>query len=73
MGILENMKVLSFHGHVLTLLKYQNRYCGCGRSQPYHYGSCAMLKLTFVAPKFRLRRVKKRGKKEQKMKNCVLQ
>ena len=26
MGILGNMKVLSFHCHVLTLLKYQNRY-----------------------------------------------
>ena len=33
----------------------------------------AVLKLIFVAPKFRLRRVKKRGKKDQKMKNCVLQ
>ena len=32
-----------------------------------------MLKLNFVAPKFRLRRVQKRGGKEQKMKNCVLQ
>ena len=32
-----------------------------------------MLKLSLVAPKFRLRRVNKRGKKEQKMKNCVLQ
>ena len=73
MGILGNMKVLSFHCHVLTLLKYQNRYCGCARSQQYHYGRCAMLKLPLVAPKFRLRRVKKRGKKEQKMKNCVLQ
>ena len=32
-----------------------------------------MLKLVFVAPKFRLRRVQKNGKKEQKMKNRVLQ
>ena len=72
-GILGNMKVLSFHCHVLTLLEYQNRYCGCVRSQPYQYGRCAILKLLFVAPKFRLRRVKKRGKKEHKMKNCVLQ
>ena len=32
-----------------------------------------MLKLIFVAPKFRLRRVQKRGKKEQKMKTRVLQ
>ena len=31
-----------------------------------------MLKLVFVAPKFRLRRVQKRGKKEQKLKNCGL-
>ena len=31
-----------------------------------------MLIFTSVAPKFRQRRVKKREKKEQKMKNCVL-
>ena len=30
-------------------------------------------KLPFVAPKFRLRRVRKNAKKEQKMKNHVLQ
>ena len=68
MGILGNMKVLSFHSHVLTLLKYQNRYFGYGRSQRYHYGRYAMLKLPLVAPKFRLRRVKKRGKKSKKWK-----
>ena len=32
-----------------------------------------MLKLIFVAPNFRLRRVQKKGRNEQKMKNCVLQ
>ena len=32
-----------------------------------------MLKLIFVALKLRLRRVRKKGKKEKKMKNCVLQ
>ena len=32
-----------------------------------------MLKLVFVAPKFRLRQVQKNEKKEQKMKNRVLQ
>ena len=73
MGILGNMKILSFLSRILTSLGYQNGYCECGGSQRYHYGRCAMLKLIFVAPKFRLRRVKKRGKKEQKMKNCVLQ
>ena len=73
MGILGNIKVLSFLSCVLTSLRYQNGYYGCGGSHPYHYGRCAMLKLIFVAPKFRLRRVQKRGKKEQKMKNCVLQ
>ena len=31
------------------------------------------LSCIFVAPKFRLRRVQKMGKKEQKIKNCVLQ
>ena len=73
MGILWNVKVLSSCSRVLTSLRYQNGHCGCGGSQRYHYGRCAMLKLIFVAPKFRLRRVKKRGLKEQKMKNCVLQ
>ena len=54
--------------HVLTSLRCQNGYCECGESQRYHYGRCAMLKLIFVAPKFRLRRVRKRGKKSKKWK-----
>ena len=36
-------------------------------------GDSAMLKHVFVTRKFRLRRAQKRWKKEQKMKNCVLQ
>ena len=66
MGILGNMKVLPFLSCVLTSLRYQNGYYGCGGSQRYHYGRCAMLKLIFVAPKFRLRRVKKNGEKRAK-------
>ena len=73
MEILGNMQVLSLLIRVLTSLRYQNRYCRCGESQRYHYGRCAVLKLVFVAPKFRLRRVQKKGKKEKKMKNRVLQ
>ena len=73
MGIFWNMKVLTILSRVLTSLRYQNGYCGCRESQRYDYGSCAMIKLPLVAPKFRLRRVQKKGKKEQKMKNCVLQ
>ena len=73
MGILGNMQLLSSCSRVLTSLRYQNGYYGCGGSQRYHYGRCAMLKLIFVVPKFRLRRVQNRGKKEQKKKNCVLQ
>ena len=73
MGILGNMQVLPFLSCVLTALRYQNGYYGCGGSQRYHCGRCAILKLIFVAPKFRLRGVQKRGKKEQKMKSCVLQ
>ena len=38
-----------------------------------YYGMFAVHKLSFLAPKFRLRRVQKNGKKEQKMKNRVLQ
>ena len=71
MEIFGNMWVLPFLSCVLTSLRYQNGYYGCGGSRRYHYGRCAMLKLPLVAPKFRLRRVKKRGKKEQKMENCV--
>ena len=66
MGILGNMQLLSSCSRILTLLKYQNRYCGCGGSQRYHHGRCAVLKLPFVAPKFRLRRVKKKGGKRAK-------
>ena len=66
------MQVLSFLSCVLTSLGYQSGYCGCSGSQRYHYGRWAM-QLIFVAREFRLHRVQKRGKKEQKMKNCVLQ
>ena len=55
-----------------STLRYQNGYCGCGGNQRYHFGRCAMLKLVFVAPRFRLRQVQKNGKKEQNMKNRVL-
>ena len=70
MGILWNMQLLSSCSRVLTSLRYQDGYYGCRGS---HYGRCAMLKLVFVAPKYRLRRVQKYEKKEQKMKNRVLQ
>ena len=73
MEILGNMQILSSCSRVLTSLRYQDQYFGCGESQRYHYERCAMLKLPFVATKFRPRRVKKRGKKEQKMKNCILE
>ena len=66
MEIFGNMQVLPFLSCVLTSLRYQNGYCGCRGSQRYHYGRCAMLKLIFVAPKFRLRRVKKRREKRAK-------
>ena len=36
-------------------------------------GVQCLIKLIFVAPKFILHRVPKSGKKEQKIKNCVLQ
>ena len=68
MEIFGNMQVLPFLSCVLTSLRYQNGYYGCGGSQRYHYGRCAMLKLPFVAPKFRLRRIKRRGKKSKKWK-----
>ena len=48
---------------VLTSFRYQNSYCGYRGSQKYHYGRYAVLKLIFIAPKFSLRRVKKKGKK----------
>ena len=73
MVIIWSMQLLSSCSRVLTSLTYQNGYCECGESQRYHCGRCAMLKLVFVAPKFRLRQVQKNGKKEQKMKNRVLQ
>ena len=73
MEILGNMQILSSCSRVLTSLRCQDGYCGCEGSQRYHYWRCAMLKLIFVEPKFRLRRVQKNGKKEQKMKNRVLQ
>ena len=50
---------------VLTSYVYQNGYCEYGESQRYHCGTFAVDKLPFVAPKFRLRRVQKKGKKEQ--------
>ena len=59
MGIFGNMKIPPFLSRVLTSLKYQDGHCGCRRSQLYHYRRFAMLKIVFVAPKFRLRRVKK--------------
>ena len=70
MGILGNMQVLSFLSRILTLLTYQNGYYECDGSQRYHYGRRAMLKLVFVAPKFRLRRVKKKGKLIKNEKNA---
>ena len=60
MGILQ---VLHFLSHVLTSLRYEGGYNECGESQRYHYGRCAVLKLVFLAPKFRLRRLQKKGKK----------
>ena len=36
------------------------------------YGRYAVHELPFVEPKFRLLRVQKKGKKRQKIKNCVL-
>ena len=65
MRILAIMLILSFLSRILTSLGYQNGYCGCGcgGSQLYHYEGFAMLKLIFVAPKFRLRRVKKKKQK----------
>ena len=73
MEILGNMQLLSSCSHVLMSYAYQNGYCECRESQRYHYGRCAMLKLVFVAPNFRLRLVQKNGKKEQKMKSRVSQ
>ena len=73
MEILGNMQLLSSCSRVLTSLRYQNEYCGGKGSQRYHYGMFAVHKLPFVATKFRLRRVQKNGKKEQKMKNHILQ
>ena len=46
---------------------------GVGEANDTIYGRCAMLKLIFWAPKLWLRRVQNNGKKEQKMKNWVLQ
>ena len=70
MGILGNMQLLmSSCTRVLKSYTYHNGYCVCGGSQRYHYEMCAVLKLIFIAPKFKLCRVRKRGKKEQKMKN----
>ena len=61
MEILGNMQLLSSCSRVL------NGYCGCKGSQRYQNWS-AMLNLVFVAPKFRLRRVQKRGR-EKRAKN----
>ena len=61
------MQIPSFLSRILTsYYTYQNGYCECGGSQRYHYEMFAVHKLPFVAPKFRLRRVQKNGKKEQK-------
>ena len=68
MEIFGNMQVLPFLSCVLTSLRYQDGYWECRGSQRYHYGRWAMLELIFVRPKFRLRRVKKRGKKSKKWK-----
>ena len=70
MGILGNMKGLSFLSRVETSHGYQNRYFECGGSQRYHYGMCAMLELISVVPKFRLRRVQKKGKRAKSKKLC---
>ena len=51
---------------VLTSRTCQNGYSGCGEGQRYLCGRCAMLKLPFVAPKLRLYRIQKKGKKGQK-------
>ena len=69
MVIFGNMQVLSFLSRFLTSLgslRYQNGYYGCGGSQRYHYGRCAMLKCPFVSTKVRLRRNKSKGKKKWK-------
>ena len=70
MGILGNMQLLSSCSRV-----YVSEWVLWLWRKPtvYHYGRCAMLKLIFLAPKFRQRRVQKRAKKVKKMKNCVLQ
>ena len=68
MRIFGNMQVLTLLSRVLTSLTYQDGYCGCGGSQRYCYGMFAVHKLSFVAPKFWLRRVQKKGKKGQKIK-----
>ena len=66
MEILGNMKVLTILSRVLTCLRYQAGYWGCEGNQLYHYGRFAMLKLPFVAPKFReLKKLAKKGKNEK--------
>ena len=59
-----DMQVLSFPSRALTSLTYQDGYCGCGGSQLYTIMGgvqCINSLLSFVAPKFRLRRVQKKN------------
>ena len=71
MEILGNMKFLTILSRVLTSLGHQNGYFECGESQRYHYGRCAMLKLIyFCSAQIQTGLSSKKGKKEQKMKNC---
>ena len=72
MEILGNMQPLSSCSRVLTS-GIRMGTVGVKEAKDTQYWRYAMLKLVFVAPKFRLRRVQKNGKKEQKMKNRVLQ
>ena len=60
-----DLQILSFLSHVLDgyWLQVLDGYCGCGGSQGYHYGRCAVLKRLFVSPKVRLRRNKSMGKR----------
>ena len=68
MVIFGNMHVLSFRSRLLTPLRYQNGYYGCGGSQRYYYGRCAVLKRPFVSTKSRFCLVGSKAKKGEKMK-----
>ena len=69
------MQLLSSFSRVLTSYTYQDGYSECGGSQLYHYGMFAVHKipLSYLFIESRLRRVQKKSKREQKMKNRVLQ